>query len=153
VSALIAVPKHGALGQGFTKRERFEGDHLYHGRRTDGTQSAATHITTLSDRRNVILLCGWCRPKFNPRANRYRPMYVPSLSDATDPYRYGGACDACKTQTAQTPGGGRSFVSEETYSQVCMEPVDTRRRSRAAWRTGSSIWAAVQSYTARAWGS
>jgi hypothetical protein len=152
MSPVLAVPKHGALGQGFTRSQRFEGDALHPGRRTDGRQSAATWITELSDRRNVILLCGWCRQKFNPRANRYRPMYVPSFGAPADPYQSNGMCDACKTQTALTPGGGRAFVSEETYALVCLEPVDTRRRSRQAWRTGSTIWSAVQSNIAR-WGT
>ena len=151
-SLLLGLPKHAKLGEGYTKLERFEGDRLHPGRRTNGTQSAATWITGLADRRSVILLCGWCRPKFNPRTNRYRPMYVPSLSAVADPYQSNGMCDACKSQTALTPGGGRAFVSEETYSQVCLEPDDTRRRARQAWRTGSSVWGAVRDYTTRVWG-
>jgi hypothetical protein len=153
MSPVLAVPKHGALGQGFTRSQRFEGDWLHPGRRTNGTQSAATWVTSLSDRRKVILLCGWCRPKFNARTNRYRPMFVPNLASAADPYVSNGLCAACKTQTALTPGGGRAYVSEETYAQVCVEPEDARRRARQAWRTGSSIGAAVQSFIHRAWGS
>lgn len=150
---ILALPKHGKLGEGFTTQERVEGDSLHPGRRTDGRQSAATWITSLSDRRQVILLCGWCRPKFNPRTHRYRRMYVPSRDTVADPYQSNGMCDACKHQTADTPGGGRAYVSEETYAQVCREPADVRRQARAAWRTGSSVRTAVETFIHRTWGS
>ena len=149
----LGIPRHAKLGQGFTRAQQFDGEWAHPGRRTDGRQSAASWITELGDRRKVILLCGWCRPKFNARTQRYRPMYVPSLSSVADPYQSNGLCDACKTQTALTPGGGRAFVSEETYAQVCVEPADARRRAREAWRTGDSPWRAVQRSITRAWGS
>ena len=151
--SVVAVPKHGKLGAGFSRRERFEGDFLHPGRRTDGRQSAATWITSLSDMQKVILLCAWCAPKFNPRKHGYRRFYSPDLTGHTSGYVANGMCDACKTQTALSPGGGTSFISEATYSQACQDPADARRRARQAWRTGPSTWAAVKTSVSRAWGS
>ena len=150
----VLIPKRGAtLGAGYTQRERFEGDWEHPGRRTDGRQSAATFVLDCADRRKVILLCSWCRPHFNPRAHRYRRMYIPDMSGRTDGYVANGKCFACKQQTALSPGGGTAYISEETYAQVCQDPADARRRARQTWRTGTSVWAAVQSNIRRAWGS
>ncbi len=148
----VLVPAHGKLGEGFSRRDLMDAQ-LHPGRRTDGRQSAATWITTLSDLKKVILLCSWCAPKFNPRRHGYRRFYSPDHSGKTSGYITNGMCDACKTQTALSPGGGTSFISEDTYAQVCQDPADARRRARQTWRTGPSAWAAVQSAIRRAWGS
>ena len=150
----VLIPKRGAtLGAGYTRRERFEGDWLHPGRRTNGTQSAASWVGDCADRRKLILLCSWCAPKFNPRKARYRRLYASDPSGMTSGYVANGQCFGCKQNTALSPGGGTAYVSEETYSTVCLDPADARRRARAAWRTGSSVWAAVQSNIRRAWGS
>jgi hypothetical protein len=145
---LVLIPRGGKLGEGFTKQEQFEGTHVHPGRRTDGKQSAASWIADLTDTRKVILLCGWCRPKFNPRRHGYRKFYSPDLTGRTDGYMSNGMCDACKQQTALTPGGGTAFISEATYSQACMDPAQARRVARA--RAGmTSVWSRITEF----WGT
>ena len=145
MSLLIAVPKYARLGEGFTRREQI--DALEHpGRRTDGTQTAAAWLSDLIELRKLILLCTYCRPKFNPRRHRYRKFYTPALVGGVDPYMTNGRCDGCKQNTALLPGGGTAFVSEETYRSVCLDPLDARRLARAAagaqpaWQRIQSLW-------------
>jgi hypothetical protein len=145
MSVIIAVPHGSKLGEGFSKRARFEGDALHPGRRTDGRQSAATWITTLTDTGKVILLCSWCRPKFNPRRHGYRRFFSPDTSGRTDGFVSNGMCDACKSQTALSPGGGTSFIREDYYQQVCQDPATARRNARRAW-AGPSAWDRVSTY-------
>jgi hypothetical protein len=134
------VPKHTKLGVGFSKeeiRDSFE----HPGRRTDprrGYQSPAGWLGDLSDARKVIILCSFCRTKFNPKRNKYRKLYVPDSSGKTDGYTANGKCDACKGQTANI-GGGTIFISEETWEQVSMDPQEARRNARAAWRQDRSF--------------
>jgi hypothetical protein len=141
VSAIVLVPKYHRIGEGFSKPEQVAA--LEHpGRRTNGSQSAASWVGDLKDLKKVILLCSWCRGKFNPRANGYRRFYVPDATGSTDGYASNGKCDACKQMTINTPGGGTAFVSEDTYNLVCTDPVDARRkarmRARSAWISGSA---------------
>ena len=111
------------------------------GRRTDGSQSAASWIADLTDLQKTILLCSFCRPHFNYKKNRYRRMYVADLSGHTDGYSVNGKCDACKQMTANC-GGGAAFIHESIYDQVCQDPLDARRKARA--RAGlMSVWQAV----------
>lgn len=138
---VVLVPKYAKIGEGFSRREQQQS--LEHpGRRTNGTQSAATWITGLKDAQKIILLCSWCRGKFNPRDNGYRRFYVPDATGKTDGYASNGQCDACKQMTINTPGGGTAFVSEATYNLVCTDPVDARRKARlranSAWISGSA---------------
>ena len=133
MSVLTAVPKYAKLGEGFSGREVLA-SYEHPGRRTDGTQSAATWMTDLTSLRKVILLCTYCRAQFNPRRHGYRKFYTPDLAGATDGYMHNGRCDACKQETAMIPGGGTSFVPEETYRLVCLDPLDARRKARAAAR-------------------
>lgn len=132
---LVAVPKHDRLGEGFSKRERIEAS-FHPGRRTDGTQSAAHWVSFLSDLKKIILLCSFCRGKFNPRRHGYRRWHVSDLTGKTDGHTANGMCDACKQQTVNA-GGGTAFIAEETYNLVNVDPADARRqarlRARAAW--------------------
>jgi hypothetical protein len=130
---VIAVPKYGKLGQGFSKLELAR-DKEHPGRRTDGSQSAASWVGDLASGRKVVLLCSWCRGKFNPRKNGYRRLYTPDQSGRTSGYEANGMCDGCKQQTVLSPGGGTAYVSEETYNQVSQDPAEARRKARAKWR-------------------
>jgi len=133
VSQIILVPKYARLGEGFSKREKLQA--LEHpGRRVNGTQTPATWITSLTDLRKAILLCTYCRGKFNPRRHGYRKLYIPDLAGKTDGYLHNGQCDACKQQTALIPGGGTSYIAEESYRLLCLDPLDARRKARAMAR-------------------
>ena len=142
MGVLLAVSKYARLGEGFNRRERLKA--LEHpGRRTDGTQSAAHWITSLLDLRKAIILCTYCRVKFNPRHHRYRKFYAPDLAGKTDGYVHNGCCDNCKQQTALLPGGGTTFIPEEQYSLLCIDPLDARRKARAAARA-LTAWGRIQ---------
>jgi hypothetical protein len=145
---LIAVPKHATLGTGFSRRDIAE-SHVHPGRRTDGTQTAASWLSDLTDLRKLILLCAFCQSRFNPKRHRYRTWYSPDWSGATDPYQANGVCDGCKQRTYH---GGRAYVAEETYRLVCLDPVSQRRASR--WQAlATSIGDAVARFRQQAWGS
>lgn len=132
MTGLVLVPKYHRLGEGFSRREQVKA--LEHpGRRTDGTQSAASWLSDLTDLRKAITLCqAYCAPKFNPRRHGYRRFYSPDITGKTDGYTHNGTCDGCKQNTALLPGGGRTFIPEETYRLVCIDPLDARRKARAA---------------------
>lgn len=127
------VPKYHKLGSGFSRREQAEAM-IHGGRRTDGTQSAATWLADLADLRKLIMLCGFCAPRFNPARHRYRRWYVPDHTGTTSGYAVSGQCDGCKSRLI---GTGVSFVPEEDYRLICIDPLDARRqarqRARAAW--------------------
>lgn len=151
----IAVPVHGKLGEGFSRRERLRA--LEHpGRRSDGVQTAATWITDLMALRKAILLCSFCRPKFNPRKHGYRKFYSPDWTGKTDGYMSNGRCDGCKQNTALLAGGGTTFISEDTYRLVCIDPLDARRVARAearsltAWGRIATWWGSARPCEARA---
>lgn len=142
----ILIPKHAALGQGFSRRERALA--LEHpGRRTDGRQSAASWIADLTDLRKLILLCSFCQGKFNPRRHGYRVFYTPDPTSKTDGYVSNGICDACKART-ELSGGGRAYIAEDTYRLTCVDPLDARRQARLAWRR-QTVWGWLR----RQWGS
>jgi hypothetical protein len=137
----VLIPINAKLGEGFTERQKAEA--MQHpGRRTDGTQSAASWISDLTATRKTILLCSFCRPNFNPRRNGYRRLYIADPTGHTDGYAANGLCDACKQMTVNC-GGGTAFIHEEFYNQVCQDPVDARRRARAAAKS-MSVWRAIQ---------
>lgn len=146
MSVIVLVPKYARIGEGFSRREQLQA--MEHpGRRTDGVQTAASWITDLVSLRKCVLLCTYCRPKFNPRRHHYRKLYVPDLVGATDGYMHNGRCDGCKQQTALLPGGGTAFVHEEDYRLVAIDPLDARRKARAAagavsaWERVKRMWA------------
>lgn len=132
------IPKYSKLGEGFSRKEKAQADE-HPGRRTDGSQSAASWIVDLVSLRKTILLCSFCRPKFNPRKHNYRKLYIPDPTGHTDGYAANGLCDSCKQRT-ENCGGGTAFVHEEIYSLTCIDPVVARRNARAhakahsAWR-------------------
>lgn len=141
----ILIPRRGAkLGEGYTKREKLASI-MHPGRQTDpkhGYQSAVSFISDLLSLRKLIILCSFCRVKFNPRRFGYRRMYVPDFSGKTDGYQVNGQCDSCKGMTPNL-GGGTAYVAEETYSQICVDPVTQRRNARAAAKE-LTAWLAVK---------
>lgn len=142
MSTVILVPKYTKLGEGFSRSEQREAN-FHPGRRTDGSQTAASWLADLSDLRKLITLCGFCATKFNPRRNGYRRWYAPDHTGNTSGHTVSGVCDACKSPLV---ANGVAFIAAETYNLVCIDPVDARRqarmKARAAWtqprlRTGS----------------
>jgi len=126
--AIVIVPKYHRLGEGFTKSEMLKASE-HSGRRVDGSQSPASWIADLVDTQKFILLCTFCRPKFNPRKHNYRKAYIPDRSGRTSGYEFDGQCDACKQQTGAT---GTGFVHETTYALSYIDPVVARRNDNAA---------------------
>ena len=138
---IICVPKYHRLGDGFTAKEKMAGwEHP--GRRTDGTQTAASWVTDLTSLRKAIILCSYCRVHFNPRKHHYRKFYAADLSGITDGHATNGKCDVCKQWTGHC-GGGTTFIHEETYNLVCIDPVDARRKARAK-AMATSAWFHIQ---------
>lgn len=137
----VLIPINAKLGKGFTERQKAE-SMVHPGRRTDGSQSAASWVADLVDTKKTILLCSYCRPHFDPRRNHYRKFYVADPTGHTDGYATNGMCDGCKVMTVNA-GGGTAFIHEEFYNQVCQDPVVARRKARAAARA-MSAWRAIQ---------
>lgn len=129
----IFIPKHGKLGQGFSRADII--DSMAHpGRRTSarGYQSPASWITELADGRKAILLCQICDAKFSASKNKYRLNYTPDPTGATSGYVCNGMCDACKEQTVNL-GGGKLWIAEEYWAEVSVDPQVARRNARMAW--------------------
>jgi len=128
------------LGEGFSPAQKAEAN-FHPGRRTDGSQSEASWISDLTDLRKFIILCSFCRIRFNFRKHHYRKFYVQDQTRCTDGYAVNGICDSCKRPTANL-GGGTGFISEESYSQICQDPVSAKRAERAK-HYAVSIWQAI----------
>jgi len=139
--AIVIVPAHARLGQGFTMAQKAQADE-HPGRRIDGSQSAASWVGDKSDLKQTIILCSFCRVNFNPRKNHYRRMYVADHTGMTDGYQVNGKCDACKQMTINS-GGGTAYVHEQFYNQVCQDPIVARRNARAKAKAAVS-WFRVQ---------
>ena len=132
---IIIVPAHARLGEGFSKKEILKAQE-HPGRQINpsrGYQTPAAYLDDLGALKKLILLCDFCRAKWNPRTHGYRPMYIPDSSGKTDGYMSNGWCDACKEFTANVGRAGRAFVHEETYNEICVDPKIARRNARAAW--------------------
>lgn len=132
MEAFIPRGKKLADEQAYSKREKI--DALIHpGRQTNprkGYQSATQWITDLIALRKTVILCDFCRVKFNPRFYKYRRIFIPDVSGKTDGYTVNGQCDACKGETAQL-GGGTGYYPEEEYDKVYLDPSEVRRNARA----------------------
>lgn len=127
--SIVIVPKYAKVGQGFTVAEKAQADE--HPGRKVGSQSAASWVMDLVSLKKLVILCSFCRPKFNPRKFGYRKFYNPDSTGLTDGHVVNGRCDDCKEHTARVAGGGVAFVHEEEYAKVCMDPVVARRNARA----------------------
>lgn len=141
---IVIVPAHARLGEGFSKKEKLKA--LEHpGRQTDpqkGYQSSAEWVTQLFDQKKSLVLCSYCRVKFNHKRHHYRKFYCPDPTGATDGYQANGNCDSCKQFTANC-GGGTAYIHEQYYSQLCVDPLDARRKARAAAKA-MSTWQMIQ---------
>ena len=136
--AIVVVPKHHRLGQGFSKKEKVKAM-IHPGRQVNpmfGYQSPAAWISDLTETKKCIILCSFCSHKWNYKQHGYRKMFVPDASGRTSGYQTNGKCDGCKKPTANM-GGGTSYVTEETYNLVCVDPVVAKRNARAAWKAQS----------------
>ena len=140
-SPFVAVPKYSKLGEGFSAREKLAAQ-LHPGR--SKWQSPASWILDLVSLRKPVLLCSFCRSKFNPRHFNYRKFYMTDHTGTTDGFVANGKCDACRQNTADVPGGGVMFVAEELYSLTCIDPCEARRNARAAWKGHTTAWGMIQ---------
>jgi hypothetical protein len=135
---IIVVPKYHRIGEGFSKAEKLKA--LEHsGRQTNpkkGYQSGASWVGDLADLRKAILLCSWCKGRFNPRRNKYRRHYVPDPTGVTDGYQHNGTCDVCKCQTINN-GGGTFYVAEEHWKDLSVDPGEARRMWRARMKANA----------------
>jgi len=140
----VFTPKHNKLGEGFSKQEKL--DSMRHpGRQTNpkhGYQSAVAFISDLIALRKVIILCSFCRAKFNPRRFGYRVVYVADPTGKTDGFTVNGDCDSCKGKTWNL-GGGQAFQPIELYEQTHIDPTVARRNARIRSKV-KTPWAAVQ---------
>ena len=93
-------------------------------------QSRIGWLDSLLSLKKVVILCSWCRSKFNPRQHNYRRVYVPDYTGKTDGYTVNGDCDSCRSFTP-TAGGGTAYQPEELYALTHQDPVVARRQSRA----------------------
>jgi hypothetical protein len=142
----ILVPRGAKLNDesAFTKREKVDAN-LHPGRRTkaNGYQSPASWVMDLADLKKIIILCSFCRPKFDPRKHGYRRMQL-LIEDKMDfTSNVNGVCDSCKQKTFNM-GGGAAFVHEQFYNQVCTDPVEARREARIRARRALSPYEAIQ---------
>lgn len=145
--SIVVVPKHARLGEGFSKWEKLQAEE-HPGRRTKahGYQSPSEFITSLIDLRKPVILCGFCRHKFDPKVARYRRFFCLD-STGQNGYVTNGRCDDCKADTRNTPGQGTMFISEESYGLVCKEPGEGRRSARARVSYArQSAWQFIQRY-------
>jgi len=93
-------------------------------------QSRIGWLDSLLSLKKVVILCSWCRSKFNPRQYNYRRVYVPDYTGKTDGYTVNGDCDSCRSFTPNA-GGGTAYQPEELYALTHQDPVQARRQSRA----------------------
>lgn len=106
---------------------------IHPGRQTNpakGYQSATQWITDLIALRKTIILCSFCRVKFNPRRYGYRRIFISDTTGKTDGYTVNGYCDACKGWTPNLCGG-TAYHPEELYEQVFVDPSEARSKARA----------------------
>lgn len=127
----VVIPKHAKLGEGFSRAEKLASQEVkpLHGGKI--AQGRACWLDDLITLRKVVILCDFCRAKFNPRRFGYRRVYVPDSSGKSDGYTVNGYCDWCKNNTA-IMGGGAAFQPEELYKLTTVDPTVARREARAA---------------------
>lgn len=133
----------GKLGVGYSKQEKLAAQAIHPQHDAQKGQSRIGWIDSLLTLRKVIILCSWCRGKFSPRKFGYRRVYVPDYTGKTDGYTVNGDCDSCRQFTALA-GGGTAYQPEELYAETHLDPVEARRRSRAA-AGRKSIYSAITS--------
>ncbi len=111
------------------------------GRQTNpkrGYQSPAAYLDDLAALKQAIILCSFCVVKWNPRKEGFRARFVPDPTGVASGYTVMGKCDACKQMTGNM-GGGKVYVSVDTWNKVSMNPREARRRARDAWQKGRDM--------------
>jgi len=151
----VFVPINAKLGEGFSIQEIAKaGEHPGRRTKTNGYQSPATWVLELVSLRKPVILCSFCRYKFDPKYYKYRRFYVANAA-GHDPYRTDGQCEDCKDRTDRSPGGGTMFVAEEQYPEICFEPKSLpgwndyiqwrlRQAKQRVYRAAATTWRAVQ---------
>lgn len=124
------IPRGSALGRGYSNVEKLRGQEIHPQHDATKGQSRIGWLDSLLVLKKVIVLCSWCREKFNPRKVGYRRVYVPDFTGKTDGYTVNGDCDSCHLFTAFA-GGGTAYQPEELYFLTHQDPVVARRQSRA----------------------
>ena len=127
------VPRGEKLGKGFTKREQIAGTEVRPQHKAAKGQSRANWISDLLALRRILILCSYCREKFNPRKVNYRRVFVPDQTGKSDGYTVNGYCDGCNSWTPDV-GGGTAFQPEEDYLATHVDPTVARRQARASAR-------------------
>jgi hypothetical protein len=130
------IPRGQKLGEGFSKSEKLAAQAIHPQHSASKGQSRIGWLDSLLSLKKVVILCSWCRSKFNPRKANYRRVYVPDYTGKTDGYTVNGDCDYCGAFTA-VAGGGTAYQPEELYFLTHQDPTEARRRSRAnaGWKT------------------
>lgn len=133
--AIIVVPKYHRMGEGFSRAEKLKAKE-HPGRKTtkSGYQSPAAWIGDLVDRGLCVLLCSFCKVKFNHARNHYRKKFLMDVTGGSSGWIANGQCDGCKQDTAMT-GGGSMFMHEELWLKMSQDPQAARRNARKAWET------------------
>jgi len=126
VGNIVIVPKYSKLGQGFSQKE-IQKSYEHPGRQTNpskGYQTPAAWLDDLGELKKLVLLCDNCAHKWNPKRYGYRLLWMPGAGT-----RSNGWCDSCK-EFALNNGGGRAWVTEESYPEICAEPPMVSRGMR-----------------------
>ena len=79
-----------------------------------------SHIDDLVALGKLVLLCDFCNPKWNPRANHYEKY---------QPVPVAGNCDACGDHVWT----GTAFTPEFRHDEVIFETPIAARRRRGRW--------------------
>jgi len=124
------IPRGAKLGVGYSKAEILQSQVIHPQHSAAKGQSSIGWLDSLITLKKVIILCSYCRGKFNPRKVGYRRVYVPDYTGKTDGYTVNGDCDSCRSFTP-TAGGGTAYQPEELYALTHQDPVVARRQSRA----------------------
>ena len=125
------IPRGAKLGEGFTKAEKVMAEEVTPQHKASKGQSRAGWISDLLALRRIIILCSYCRAKFNPRKVNYRRVFVPDTTGKSDGYTVNGHCDGCASWTPNV-GGGTAFQPEEDYLATHIDPTIARRHARAS---------------------
>ena len=135
------IPRGKKLGSGYSKAEKTAGLVIHPQHNASKGQSKIGWLDSLLSLKKVVILCSYCRGKFEPRRFGYRRVYVPDFTGKTDGYTVNGDCASCRTFTANA-GGGTAFQPEELYALTHQDPVVARRQSRAAAKK-FSVYSAI----------
>lgn len=115
VAPLIAVPKYGRLGEGFSRAEQRVASEA---KGRPWTRPPGGWVTDLVAKRAMVMLCPFHVSKFNPRTHQYE-VWRQQVSI--------GKCDDCGTLSPQI----RAFIHQSTHDAVG----EWTRPRRGRWRS------------------